>query len=38
MARVPLAGLEPGDYVLTFEARVDNRRATRQVPFSVPAD
>jgi hypothetical protein len=38
MARVPLAGLEPGDYVLTFEARVDNRRATRQVPFSVLAD
>jgi hypothetical protein len=36
--RLALAGLTPGDYVLTLEAQVGRRRAMRQVPFSVLSD
>ena len=35
LARIRLADLTPGDYVLKFEARLRRESATRQVPFSV---
>ena len=37
-ARIPLADLDAGDYVLTLEARTVRAKATRQVPFTVLSD
>jgi VWFA-related protein len=38
VAQVPLANLNAGDYVLTFEARTARAAARRQVPFTVLSD
>ncbi len=35
LARLPLENLQPGSYVLTFDARTRRHQATRQVLFSV---
>jgi hypothetical protein len=36
--QLPLADLEPGDYVLSLEARLGRRSASRQVAYTVVAD
>jgi hypothetical protein len=38
VARIPLADLNAGEYVLILEARTGRAKSTRQIPFTVLSD